>query len=315
MKKLTIAVTGASGLIGQRLCRLLATWPNQAIDVIAISRSRPDVDGIAEWRALPDLENPEANYTELFSGTDVVIHCAGRAHILQENTDVNQSKAAFDQVNCKATYTIARAALDHGVQRFIFVSSSAVVAEKAENSLALENLDYACLTPYGESKMLAEQALLELFTQRPDKELSIIRPPLVIARGAPGNFALFEKLANVMPVNPLAGITNDRSVITCSNLITLLGLIATDSRTPPAIVHPVEREQISTSELLACCRIAQGKRMFSLPLSALLIKSVFVVTGRSAMYQKMMGNFRMDDTETRSHYGNYWVNTLLEELK
>jgi hypothetical protein len=66
-QQLTVAVTGASGLIGSALAALLATGGHR---VIRLVRHAPGGDGERQWR--PDSPDPE-----LLAGVDAVIHLAG----------------------------------------------------------------------------------------------------------------------------------------------------------------------------------------------------------------------------------------------
>src|SRR5574344_704063 len=63
----------------------------------------------------------EADFPE---NVDVIIHLAGRAHILNEQTTDPLNE--FRKVNVDGTLQLARQALDKKVKRFIFMSSIGV---------------------------------------------------------------------------------------------------------------------------------------------------------------------------------------------
>ncbi|OCB53988.1 TIGR01777 family protein [Mycobacterium vulneris] len=64
---LTIAITGASGLVGSALTVFLSTGGHQVIRLVRHTATKPDE---RQW-------NPDAPHPELLSGVDAVIHLAG----------------------------------------------------------------------------------------------------------------------------------------------------------------------------------------------------------------------------------------------
>lgn len=106
-----ILVTGASGFVGQTLIQKL--HQNRSLELIVLSR-----------KAVKTLHNDVRQLVgnDIFSiqwseDIDVVIHLAGRAHILNEQTTDPLSE--FRKVNVEGTLQLARQALDKKVKRFI----------------------------------------------------------------------------------------------------------------------------------------------------------------------------------------------------
>src|SRR5690606_14547210 len=147
---------------------------------------------------------------------DIIIHLAGRAHILNEQ--VTDPLTEFRKVNVEGTLQLARQALEKKVKRFIFVSSIGVNGSVTkqqpftEDSVPQPHADYAV------SNLEAEQELKKLFS-RSDTELVIIRPPLVYAAHAPGNFSRLLKLVATNLPLPFAGTKNKRSFVALENLV------------------------------------------------------------------------------------------------
>ncbi|MCT1463514.1 MULTISPECIES: TIGR01777 family oxidoreductase [Corynebacterium] len=108
---LTVAMTGASGLVGTALAAQLGTAGHT---VIALSRSRGEGAGTRHW----DVDKPAAN---LLSGVDAVIHLAGES-IMGRFTE--KKKRAILESRVGPTEKLARLAADSGVSTF--VSASAV---------------------------------------------------------------------------------------------------------------------------------------------------------------------------------------------
>ena len=65
-------------------------------------------------------------------------------------------------VNHRSTIRLAKAAKQAGVGRFLFSSSCSLYGAGADDSPLDENAGFAPLTPYGESKILSEQDLVQL---------------------------------------------------------------------------------------------------------------------------------------------------------
>ncbi|HFX7633957.1 TPA: NAD-dependent epimerase/dehydratase family protein, partial [Acinetobacter baumannii] len=211
-----ILVTGSSGFVGKSLIRSLIL-SNKYQKIYALNRRQSHI--------LPEkVEQLVATSESVFStpipnDIDVIIHLAGRAHILNDN--VQNPLEQFRAVNVEGTLQLARQALENNVQRFIFISSigvnGAVTNKKAFDELdpPQPHADYAI------SKLEAEQALKELF-ENTNTELVIIRPPLVYAADAPGNFARLLKLTSTNLPLPFASLNNRRSFVALENLVSFI---------------------------------------------------------------------------------------------
>jgi nucleoside-diphosphate-sugar epimerase len=159
MDRGTIAITGATGLLGGALCRRFVT---EGWRVRAVSRAREGVAEGAEWfrGELPgDLDE------RALRGADVVIHAAyamrSRGEVADRVTNLAGSRRVF---------AASRAA---GVGRLVFVSSVSA-HERAEGF-------------YGRSKRELEEEM------DPGRDL-VMRPGLILARGA----GLFDRMVRVV---------------------------------------------------------------------------------------------------------------------
>jgi nucleoside-diphosphate-sugar epimerase len=115
--KPTILVTGATGFVGRAIVKHLAA---QRRSVRAVVRRE-----LSDWpeRVSTELVSDISDIPQL-NDVDSIIHCAARAHILKEAE--SDPLAAFRLVNCEATLSLAQAAAQAGVRRFIFISSIGV---------------------------------------------------------------------------------------------------------------------------------------------------------------------------------------------
>ena len=169
---MTIAVTGATGFVGQALLDQ-ALETGQTVKALT-RRDQLPRDGV-DWVS-GDLESAEA-LRALMRGAEAVIHVAG----------VVNDAARFESGNVLGTLNVIEAAKAEGVQRFIHVSS-----------LSAREPD---LSAYGASKARAEKLIMAS-----GLDWTIVRPPGIYGPRDVDYFEMF-RLARwgVMPVPPKEG--------------------------------------------------------------------------------------------------------------
>lgn len=115
---------------------------------------------------------------------DWVIHNAGKAHIVPKT---EEEKAAFFQVNHLGTINLLKALDIFSVKpkQFILISTVAVYGLDSGEGIE-ETQDLAGHTPYAQSKILAEEVVME-WCQRHQVDGVILRLPLVVDSNPPGN--------------------------------------------------------------------------------------------------------------------------------
>ncbi len=166
----TILVTGASGFIGQAICRKLSENGH------VIDFGRNPYPGFCHGMTFVrgNITDP-TDVQSLFSRykPDVVVHCAGIAH---QKFNIFIGSDDFDQVNNRVTKNLAMAAA--GVNpnvHFIFLSSSSVYGEKNGMSVVKENDICRPTSPYAVSKLNAEDNLACLFDDSLINKLDVLR--------------------------------------------------------------------------------------------------------------------------------------------
>ena len=195
------------------LARLLAT---QGLQVVTLSRKK-ELPDVLDSSTLNQCFST-ANFLDLLSGVDVVVHTAARAHVLNETAA--DPLAEYRKVNVDFTLNLARQCIQSQVKRFIYISSIGVHGVTSDRPFTVCDVP-APEEPYAISKIEAERGLVNL-CQAHDMELVIIRPPLIYGREAPGNFArMVGWVSSGIPL-PLGAVDNRRSLISVANLVDLI---------------------------------------------------------------------------------------------
>jgi UDP-glucose-4-epimerase GalE len=150
----TVLVTGGAGYIGSHLCRALAAagYLPVAYDSLSSGYARAVRWGPLEMADILDegrLAAVLARYRPL-----AVFHLAGLASVAEslERPDV------YFRVNTEGTRRVAAAAVAAGTRFLVFSSSCAVYGGTAELPFR-EETPTAPLSPYGQSKLAAEELL------------------------------------------------------------------------------------------------------------------------------------------------------------
>ena len=286
-----ILVTGASGFVGGALVQQISSLHGiQVLTRKPIDLLIPDVQQLVAANIfaadLPDI--------------DVIIHLAGRAHILNEQT--TDPLTEFRKVNVEGTLQLARQALDKKVKRFIFMSSIGVNGSVTmqqpftEDALPQPHADYAV------SKLEAELELKKLFAGS-DTELVIIRPPLVYAAHAPGNFARLLKLvASNLPL-PFAGTKNKRSFVALENLVDFIQTCIEHPHAANQTFLVADQSHISTRELVQYLKQGMGKTPYFVYIPQSLMKLGAACVGKSKLYEQLFESLEVDASKAQKLLG------------
>ncbi len=166
----TVLVTGASGFIGKAVCQALFL----KYRIIALDRN-PCFDSQCNHISVTaDIEDETAmKYICTTYLPDVVIHCAGLAH---QSFPTKKGSNSYERINCLATEKLAYfAASSNPDLYFIFLSSIAVYGENQANPIVCETDSCLPTSQYAESKLSAENRLIDLYHKAILKKLDILR--------------------------------------------------------------------------------------------------------------------------------------------
>ncbi|BCA29874.1 UDP-glucose 4-epimerase family protein [Metapseudomonas otitidis] len=284
-----ILVTGASGFIGNFLCRELVT---RGYSVLAMARSHFELDGVETVRA--SLSEVEL-LSEVLREVECIVHLAGLAHqTASSNVD---PLPEFRAINCDATLKLARQASAAGVKRFIFISSIGVNGNI--NTRPFKSSDEpAPIGPYAQSKWEAEQGLRTI-QQELGIDCVVIRPPLVYGPGAPGNFgSLLRWVDRGLPL-PLGAVHNKRSLISVYNLTDLIARCIDHPAAANQLFLAGDGEDLSTTALLRGVAEAMDRPSRLIPVPAVLLGVAARLFGKGAIAQRLLGSLQVDISKTR----------------
>ena len=295
-----ILVTGASGFVGRYLVNELA----QSHEIIACVRQKSNhmpssVEQIISNNFF-DIAIPQ--------DVDVIVHLAGVAH------NKNHSVDEFKKVNVDGTLQLARKALQANVKRFIFMSSIGVSGNSTHGKAFTEQDTPNPINDYTISKYQAEVALEELFKDT-KTDLVIIRPPLIYAHDAPGNFSKLLMLIKLGQFLPFGCTHNQRSFISIENLVSFItACIYHDTKINETFLI-ADDEVISTKQLIQCVSSGMGKSMILLPVPTKLLSTLADVTGKVGIFEQLYGNLQIDNHKAKKFFNWHPPKHSLNALK
>ncbi|HLV37136.1 MAG TPA: NAD-dependent epimerase/dehydratase family protein [Spirillospora sp.] len=192
----TFLITGGAGFLGINLVRYLLKRGHPVVSLDVADFDYPERPQITEIKG--DIRD-RAKVDEAMKGVDIVVHTAAALPLYSEHdimtTDVDGTRNVIDS------------AYQHGVQRFIHISSTAVYGIPDHHPLR-EDDKLDGVGPYGKAKILAEEVCLE-YRQR-GLCVPIIRPKSFIGPERLGVFALLYDWAKDGRGFPMIGSGNNR---------------------------------------------------------------------------------------------------------
>ena len=288
-----ILITGFNGFVGTKLSQTLVDK-----ELVLLGRHKPEICPHPFYHY---EFSAQSRCDEAVKGVDVVIHCAARVHMMDDNS--SDPLAEFREVNTFGSLNLARQAAAAGVKRFIFISSIKVNGEGTLTGKPYTPFDQANASdPYGISKAEAEIALRQLAAET-QMEVVIIRPPLVYGPGVKANFAAMLKLAQKNLPLPLGAIHNKRSMVALDNLVDLIVTCIDHPKAANQTFLVSDDQDVSTTELLQMMTRAAVKKPWLIPVPMSWLKLAGKLTGKQAVIDRLCGNLQVDITHTKETLG------------
>lgn len=290
-----VLITGATGFVGSALVKYLAKKFD--IFVVAMVRSNQDIPEKTniEYR-LAEI-GPSGEINIFLDDIDVVIHAAGRAHIMNEKA--SDPLKEFRRVNTKGTISLARSSAESGVKQFIFLSTIKVNGDCTNNTESFSAND----TPnpndqYSLSKFEAELGLKKI-ASKSQLSYTIIRPTIIYGPGVKGNLGALTKLIRLKVPIPFKGLNkNKRSMIGLDNLVDLIYVCVKHPNALNRIFLVSDKDDVSTARLVKLLgkTVGHSPRMFYFPEKVFAF--IAKVLGFTESYKRITGSLRVNVKDT-----------------
>jgi nucleoside-diphosphate-sugar epimerase len=292
-----VLITGANGFVGRACCQgLLARgWRVRA----AIRSGRWSGPPAALEMVGIDTLGAETDWSAALEGVTHVVHLAGRAHVLRDESPGSVDR--FMEVNVAGTERLARMAAQQGVKRLVYLSSVKVHGEGRVVPYREEDPP-APQGPYAVSKWRAEQVLCSIAGET-GLPVVVVRPPLIYGPEVRANFfSLLRLVQRGIPL-PLAMVSNRRSLIYVGNLVDAVAACLTHPRAVGEAYLVRDREDVSTPELMGRIAVAMNKplRLFAFPLT--ILGCLARLVGQGAAFERLSGSLSVDMRKVRTQLG------------
>lgn len=272
-----ILITGAFGFVGTNLSKAFKISPKHYS--IAIDIAEPFHHFFDEYHSWNEFEKVDSKMI------NTIIHLAGKAH----DTNDTSSKQEYININVGLTQKIFQYFLKSSATKFIFFSSVKAVADSVNGNQLTENVLPNPQTPYGKSKLEAEEYILREWEkwrigenekirdederENNDKKVYILRPCMIHGPGNKGNLNLLYKLVRKGFPWPLGAFDNKRLFCSIDNIsFVVQQLIEKDIE--PGIYQVADDEALSTNELIKLMAKSQNKKARIWHIPTKLIKAI-----------------------------------------
>lgn len=253
----SLLITGIHGFVGTNLVNAL----KDHYDIYGLDIISPEQDGVIRTFSWDDLENNR------IPRVDAIIHLAGKAH----DTKNKSAADVYFKVNTDLTKKIFDYFTAHkSIERFIFFSSVKAAVDKVPGEILTEDVTPCPVGPYGESKVRAEEYILEQLNDKPaaynGRDVIIMRPCMIHGPGNKGNLNLLYGVISKGIPWPLGAFDNRRTFTSIDNLTFVIGRILS-SHVESGIYNMADDEALSTNELIRvmCKAMDKKARIIKLP--------------------------------------------------
>ena len=200
--------TGGTGFLGKNVMPLLL----KDYEVTTCGITPEDMINANLAKIVPEL--PEQY--------DIVLHAAGKAHVVPKT---EEEKQLFFDINYQGTVNLCKALEKVGVPKALVFISTVAVYGCDYGEMITEKHPLEGETPYAKSKIMAEE-FLTAWCQEHGVTLGILRPSLLAGKNAPGNLgAMVNGVRKGFYMNIAGGMVT-KSVLMAEDIARILPLVA-----------------------------------------------------------------------------------------
>ena len=285
-----IIVTGASGFIGNSICKTLSSQEYIVCGTvrkkILASNSKIKYIKVGDITLKKDWKN-------ILRGYDCLIHCAGA---------LPSSKLSLEKyllINSESTKRIAEQCVIAGVKRIIFLSTIGILGSNTNNRKPFLYSD----TPnpngsYAISKYEAEKELYKI-SKKTGLEIVIIRLPLVYGMDTNGNIANLIKLIKCKLPLPFGLIKNKKSLIGIDNLVDFITCCIHHPNASGKTFLVSDFEDVSLKHLIYCIASNMNISVRIFPFPILLLNILGKIIGKKKEILKLIQSLQVDIDYTK----------------
>jgi nucleoside-diphosphate-sugar epimerase len=253
-------VTGGAGFLGINLVRYLLSRGHKVRSLDVAPFLFPERDRVDTIQG--DIRD-RATVDQAMAGIGIVVHCAAALPLA--------SKDEIFSTEVTGTRVLLKSAVEHGVSRFIYISSTAVYGVPDHHPL-YESDQLTGVGPYGEAKIQAEQLCQQFRAQ--GLCVPILRPKTFVGPERLGVFELLYDWAYDGKNFPVLGSGNNRyQLLDVDDLCQAIGLCAArdanlvnDTFNVGALEFGTMRDNFQA----VLDRAGHGKRVVGLPAGPLI---------------------------------------------
>lgn len=236
MKRLKIALTGASGFIGSHLAESIVARGHELTCLLRKTSSTRYLQNISYKSIYGDVVDFDS-LPALLEGQDVLIHAAGLTKAR------NESEYMF--ANASGTENLLKAMVSTGMEEahFILLSTQAAAGPATDGQPLDEKRPLNPLTAYGRSKAKAEEICGSYSDRIPT---TIIRPPTVFGPRDRDVLAFFKFIK--LGIQPIIGQDNRLSIVSVMNLVHGIMLAVEQGNTGCEIYYITDDENVTWTQ-------------------------------------------------------------------
>lgn len=245
-----VLITGIHGFVGSNLVNALVD-KNVIFGLDIIDPLKPGISFTFNWDDLDADRVPDV---------DAIVHLAGKAH----DTKNKAAAEVYFKVNRDLTIKIFDYFCNKpNIKKFVFFSTAKAAADKVDGILT-EDVVPAPVGPYGESKIAAENYILEHLPE--GKDVYIFRPCMIHGPGNKGNLNLLYNVVRKGIPWPLGAFENRRTFTSIENICFAVNGVLTKD-VPSGIYNMGDDEALSTNELIEeiCKSLDKKAHIWKLP--------------------------------------------------